>query len=302
MILIDQTSNIVQIIIDTINTLCSTLFSSIDNSIFPILDEMVFIDTSILETIYIEKILGTSSTNGLLILANALLVAIVLYYSIKLLFSYYTGTEVQQPTKFFIRAVIFGIIMNSSYFICYQIISLVSSSTNIILQTSSTLFKKDINFLSLINMLNSTLSLENNSFNIFSLDGLISGVISFGTFNLILSYSLRYIMIKVFVLLSPFAFLCLIDKNTEWFFKSWCKSFFSLLSLQLLISIILILPYAINIELNKGSSTLFNKLSLLGAIYALFKANDFIKDFMGGISTNIQTSLSNVRNIFRNGV
>lgn len=187
--------------------------------------------------------------------------------------------------------------MNSSFFICEQVLNLVNFITIFILDLGSSLFGKDINFLSLINTINSSLTINAESLNVFSIDGIIKTVVSFGIFNLLLSYSLRYVMIKIMVLLCPFAFLCLIDKSTESFFKSWIKSLFSLLVLQILVSIILILPHAINIELSQSSSNLFNKLTLVGTIYALFKANDFIKELVGGLSTNVDLGISNIKTL-----
>lgn len=293
-----QDINIVEIIMKTINTLSNNLFSSMDNSIYPVLDKMVFVTPEILETTLIEKILGTTSSNGLLVLANALLVAFVLYYAIRLVFCYYTSTETESPIRFFIRAVLFGILMNSSFFICTQVIGLVSYISSFISDLGYSIFGKDISFLSLINMLNSTLTLDAETYSLFSIDGIIKALVTFGIFNLLLSYSLRYVMIKVIVLLAPFAFLCLINKSTEWFFKSWLKNLLSLLFLQILVSVILLLPHAINIDLQKNPSDLFYKLSLVGAVYALFKANDFIRDFMGGISTTVTSNMSNIKNFF----
>ena len=42
-------------------------------------------------------------------------------------------------------------------------------------------------------------------------------------------------MVQVFVIISPFAFLCLINNKTEWFFKVWIKTFLSLILEQILI-------------------------------------------------------------------
>ena len=64
-----QTS-IIQTITNTINTLFSTLFSSIDNSVYSILDDLIFINTDILNDKFMNSFFGTSSTTGLLILAT----------------------------------------------------------------------------------------------------------------------------------------------------------------------------------------------------------------------------------------
>ena len=54
-------------IIQTINSLFSNLFSSIDNSIYSALDNIAFIDINIFNNYYIKDILNT---NGLLLISN----------------------------------------------------------------------------------------------------------------------------------------------------------------------------------------------------------------------------------------
>ena len=51
--------NYSQIIIDTINELFSSLFSSIDNSIYSLLDTITFIDESILSNNLFDKSLNS---------------------------------------------------------------------------------------------------------------------------------------------------------------------------------------------------------------------------------------------------
>ena len=79
-----EQQNISYIIFETINNLLNNLLSSIDTTLYEILDELAFIDTNILKISFFEKIFGTSSTNGLLLIANSLLIAFVIYYAVKL--------------------------------------------------------------------------------------------------------------------------------------------------------------------------------------------------------------------------
>lgn len=293
-----EDSIIITLIIKAINTIFSNFFSSIDNAIYPVLDDMVFIDDSILEYTFLEKIMGTDSTNGLLLLANSLLIAFVLYYCIRLVFSYYTGTETESPLRFLVRLVLFSILMNSSFVICKGIIIFSSYITDFIKKLGSNLFGSDISFLSLSTLLNNNLVSNNSEFNIFSIDGIIKIIMSIGIFNVLLSYAFRYIMLKLLVLLCPFAFLCLINKPTEKIFKTWLQTLCSLLLLQVIVAIILILPHAIDSTVTAQYSNLFNKLILVGTIYALFKANSFVKELFGGISTNVNSGISTIKSLF----
>ena len=74
-----QEIDIGSVIIDTINNLCQSLFSSINTEIFPLLDKVVFIKKDI-ATNHLERIVGTDTKTGLLVLANSLLFAFVIYY------------------------------------------------------------------------------------------------------------------------------------------------------------------------------------------------------------------------------
>ena len=119
-----EQQNISYIIFETINNLLNNLLSSIDTTLYEILDELAFIDTNILKISFFEKIFGTSSTNGLLLIANSLLIAFVIYYAVKLAYSNYTSQPVESPHHFVFRLLILGISINSSFFICEQILNI----------------------------------------------------------------------------------------------------------------------------------------------------------------------------------
>lgn len=288
-----QEIDIASIILDTINTLCQSLFSSIDNTIFSLLDELIFINSSITETNYLEKIMGLNINSGLLILANSLLIAFVLYYAIRRFTAFFNGQEVESPYKFVIRAIFICIFMNFSLSICSEIISFSYEITNFISDLGSNIFNKTISFSSLINELSGNSS---KNFNIFSIDGVLTSMLSISSLSLVITFTFRYILAKILILISPFAFLCLLNKNTSGFFKSWLKSFLSLLLVQIIVALILLLPFAI---LKDHSSTLFSKFLLIGSVYALQKSNQFVKEFMNGtgISTDFNSGINGIRTI-----
>ena len=99
-------------------------------------------------------------------------------------------------------------------------------------------------------------------------------------------------MIKIFILLTPFAILSLILENTSWFFKSWIRNLISLLFIQIIVAIVLLLLFSMDYSANN----LMTKFIYIGAIYALIKSNSFVRDFIGGVST---TFTQNVENLFK---
>ena len=288
----ENQTNITQTIINTINSIFEMLFSSIDNNLYSVLDKITFINSDILTDKNFENIFGTSTSNGILLIANSLLLGFILYYGFKYLMSHITYQRVDSPFSFIIKIIIFGICMNFSFFILQFLLDLNSNISLAIRSLGKNLFGSELSFSELINKINTNISIDTSSLNIFSVDGLIKSTLSLSLLNLVFSYSFRYIMVKVFILLAHFAFLSLSLDSTSWFFKSWLKNLFSLLFIQIIVSLVLLILFSLDFS----SSNLFNKFVYVGGIYSLIKANSFVREFIGGVSTNISQSVKSFAN------
>lgn len=291
----EEEINITEIIINAINTIFKTIFSSIDTNIYSILDDITFINTDILNSPYFRNIFGTSTTNGILLIANALILGFLLYYAVKLLLSNFLITQTERPTSFIFKLIIFGICMNSSIFICDRLIFFTSCISSSIQDVGKNLFGLNINFSTLVDKLNIMIKIEENSFTIFSIDGLLKSIISISFLNLTFSYAIRYIMIKVFVLISPFAFLSLSVSSTSGFFRAWIKCFISLLLVQILVSLILLIIFSIDFS----SNNIFSKFLICGAIFSLLKANSYVREFMGGINMDLSNAFNGIKSFIK---
>ena len=269
-----------------INSIFSSLFSPIDNNLYSILDDIAFISSSIINDSYFSKILGDQTSIGIILICNCLIIGFVLYYAITSLFYYISFNENINPFKFIFRTALCTILMNYSPFICSTLLDLFNIISLAIRNIGETLFNKSICFSTLIQEINSIIYI-NSSVDLFSLDGLIKAFISIGLLNLVFSYSLRYILIKLLILLSPFAFISLINKKSLFLFSSWIRSLFSLLFIQIVISLVLLLIFSLNLN----NINLFSKILLLGSIYSLTKTNRFVQELVGGISSDFNVNL-----------
>lgn len=285
----ENSANITQIIMDTINSIFETLFSSIDNNLYSVLDDITFINSDILHDQNFENLFGTSTSNGILLIANSFLLAFILYYATRYLIAHFTYTKTEAPFSFIIKLVLFGIAMNFSFFLVELFVNINSNISLAIRNLGENLFHKNICFSELITTINTNVAIDTNSLNVFSLDGLLKGSLTMSLLNLVFSYSLRYILTKVFILLSPFAFLSLTLDKTSWFFKAWIRNLFSLLFIQMIVSIVLLILFS----MDYSSSNLFTKFVYVGGIYALIKTNSIVRDFIGGISTEVSQSVKN---------
>lgn len=289
----ETTNNVTQTIIDTINTIFENLFSSIDNNLYSVLDNITFIGSDILNDKNFENIFGTSTSNGILLIANSLLLAYILYYSIKYLVSHFTYSRTDTPGSFILKLVLCGICMNFSFFIMQFVLDLNFNITSAIRTLGENLFGKEVSFSQLITTINTTASVDTSSINIFSIDGLIKATLTLSLLNLVFSYSFRYVMVKVFVLLSPFAFLSLSLTHSSWFFRTWAKNLFSLLFIQIIVSLVLLVLFSMEFS----DTDLFTKFIYIGGIYVLIKANSFVREFIGGVSTNISQTVNSFTNL-----
>lgn len=287
-----DSSEISSIISNTINEMFYKIFSSIDNSLYAVLDDFTFINSDILNDTYFIDIFGISSKNGILLIANSLVLGYLIYYGFKLILAHLGVTQVERPGQFILKIIIYSICMNFSLFICDQIIYIISLISSSIRQVGENLFDTKICFSTIITELNSIISINEN-LDIFSLDGIVKSLISVSLLNLVITYAVRYVLIKVFVLLSPFAILSLCNKSTSILFNSWIKSFLSLMFIQIFVAIILLLIFSLDIS----SDNIFSKFILIGAIFILIKANGYIKEMLGGISTDVNMGISNLKSM-----
>ncbi len=278
-------SEIVSIIIETINTIFSNLFSSIDNSIYTNLDHIAFIDTDIISNSFFEKILGANGKNGLIYLTDALLLGISVYYCIRLFYSHYAESNIEKPFQFLFKLLLFAIIVNFSYFILEQFLNINYLISASIQEIGQNVIGKKISFSELISSLNANLAEEDLTFNLFSLDGLLKSFISVGLINLLFTYSLRYVLVQVLILFSPFAFLSLINSSTSWIFRSWFKCLFSLLILQAFFPLIIMVIFSIDIA---------NKILYISGIYLLTRINGYVREMFGGLSVDFSSNFNSM--------
>ena len=180
--------------------------------------------------------------------------------------------------------------MNFSFYCLEIFLELNNNISLAICSIGENLFHKKVCFAELINTINTQMSIDTATLNLFSLDGLIKSVLSVSLLSLVFSYSLRYIFVKVFILLAPFAILSLCLQNTNWFFKAWFRNLFSLLFLQIIVSLVLVILFS----MDYSSSNLFVKFIYVGGIYALIRANSFIREFIGGVSTQVTQTVKNL--------
>ncbi len=288
--------NIVSSLLESINSIFSSLISSINNNIYTVLDDLLFINTSFFDNSSLYGLLGSTANSGIIYVCNSLVYGFLLYYGLTYLLSHLTFSQVQRPSSFIFKILLCVIAINYCWILCYSAVFVISCITSLIKNVGQNLFNIQICFNTLLENLNSTIY-SDATFNLFTFNGLIKAFISIGFVNLAISYSLRYVMIKVFILICPFAILSLSINNFNWIFKAWFKIFLSLLFLQILVALILLITFSLKYD----SNDIFSQLTYIGSIYSLIKANSFLREFMGGLTTDVNFGLTTIKNLIIGG-
>lgn len=283
-------SEIVDLILKTINTIFSNILSSIDNNIYLNLDNIVFIDSDILSNSFMQKLLGSNGKSGFLYLADAMLLGISLFYLIKYFYSNVVDASIEKPSQFIFKLIIFALLVNFSYFIFQQILSINYFITSSIQEIGKDVVGFNINFSELITVLNKKISFNSEDLNLFSFDGIIKSFVSIGLLNLLFTYSIRFILLQILILFSPFAILSLITNSTSWIFNSWLKGLFSLIVIQLFVAIVIIVIFCIDYN---------NKILFIGGIYALTSINNYVRELFGGFSIQVSNNLNSMISLLK---
>ena len=281
-------TEIVNIIIKTINTIFSNFFSSIDSSIYDNLDSLVFFNSDIMTNNFFSKFLGNNK-NSLIYLSDSMIIAVAIFYVVRFYYSNMVDANVERPHQFLFKLLIFAFFINFSYFIIEQILNLNFLFSSSIQEIGKNVTGFDINFSELIVSLNKKIDIDSGEFNLFSFDGIIKSFVSVGFFNLIFMYSLRYVFVQVLILFSPFAFLSLINSTTAWIFKNWFRTLCCLLVIQVFVPLVIIVIFCIE----------NNKILYVGGIYTLIKINDYIREIFGGISLNVNQNFGSMFSLIK---
>lgn len=274
-------------IITNLNYLLEKVFKSIEGEIFKTLDKLTIIGPEILKEEPLKNIVFENKVNGLVIIANTLILFFVIYYVFKQLIGIYNGNKIESIYVFIIRIIIVCIIVNFSYYICEEILNIFGILGESIDTYASDLINRKVTF---ENLKDSIINIENIiNTDLVSLDGIIKGIISFGSVSILISFSVRYVTVIFLIIISPLAFVCLSSNLTSGIFNMWVKMLIVNLTAQIGIKLLIFIPLAY-----KNQNDIIYKIILVGTISLIYKFNIFIKELLARISNE-----NNVKNIFK---
>ena len=165
-------SNISELVNSSINSLYTSLIKSFDSQAFSVLDDITFINSSIINNKYFSSFLDYHS-NSIIYIVNSFLVAFLIYYIILYFSSRFSGNSVENPIHFLLKLTVCTICVNFSYFICEQIINIFAILTTIIREYTFSIFSLNISFSYLSEQLIKLYAIDQNTL-FFSFNSLIN--------------------------------------------------------------------------------------------------------------------------------
>ncbi len=270
-----------QDILNNLDIIAEKLFRSVETQVFKTLDDIVLIGTNILKVEPLKNVFYHDKINGLIMIANSLILFFIIYNILINLISMYNGNKICNMYSFIIRIVFVTIIVNSSYFICEQILNIVELFSNSIDIFSKQLAGQSVNF---VNLKEAIISIEDfMKTDLISLDGIIKGMISFGAISVLINFSIRYVIIIFLIIISPFAFVSLASDLSIEFFYTWTKLFLTNLFVQIVVKLLILIPL-----MYKHTNNIMYKIILVGTIYIIYKINSFTKEIFMKFSSQIK--------------
>lgn len=272
--------------ISNLNIVFEKIFKSVEAQVYDTLDKISIIDKEILKIEPIQKII---SSNGFVIIANSIIFFLIIYYIYMVIISMYNGNKYENIYHLIIKLLIISVVVNSSYFLIEQILELNDSLTDAINTLCKNLAGCDITFVKLKEAILNIKDFSSSDF--LSLDGLIKGIISYGSINVLITFAIRYVTSILLIIIAPVALSTLFSNFTKGVFYTWIKLFVTNLFMQIILKIIITIPL-----LYKDNNSVMYKIIIVGSVYMIYKLNSFIKEIFTRFSIN-----DNNKNIFNGG-
>ncbi len=258
-------------IINSLNLISEKLFKSVEGEVYTTLDKIVNISPKILKSEPLNNIFFENKINGIILIANSLIMFYITYYIFTQLISLYNGNAAENIYIFIIKLVLISIIVNNSYFICELMLNITDELTNTIEIYGRDISNQDITFRNLKEKILSIKDFMKND--LLSLDGIIKGVISFGAITILINFSIRYVTAIFLIIIFPLSLVTLISNITSGIFKSYFKLFTVTLLTQIIVKLVILIPL-----MYKDIDSIMYKIILVGSIYIIYKINTFVKE------------------------
>lgn len=252
--------------IENISSTINKLYLSIENKGYDILNKVSNISEDLFSQIPLKIIYNDEYKIYLDLFIGIIVFSFFIFYFIKLLLYLYSENGIESLYFFIIKVILVVILSSNSYYICKKTIYLNYLFTDIVSNFLEDVSDVEINY-NYIKEEKNTLQEILNFDDKVNIEGVIEVIISFFIINMIIFLSIRYVIIILVILISPFSFLMILSKNTENLFYIWLKTFLNSLLIQVINKILLYI-----IIISKDNKEMFS-IIIIGTFFIMYKLN-----------------------------
>ncbi|MBR1883760.1 MAG: hypothetical protein IJ809_02265 [Clostridia bacterium] len=265
-------------IIGNLSAVFEKIFGSVEKDVFSALDEIFVIDASLLNKEPLNKIIMIDGINYMNIIAHTLILLYAIYYIFTTFISMYNGAKRGSTYKFIVKVVVIAIIASFSTYLCEVILEINSGFTYAIDSFGKKAISSELDFTALKDKI---ISIEDYlKEDTLSLNGIIKGMVSFGSISLLLTFAIRYVTIILLVFVSPIAIICLASDLTSGLFFTYVKALVINIFVQNIAKIVILIPLACG-----ETSEVVYKIIMAGSIYIIYKINNYSKQLFSRITS-----------------
>jgi len=252
---------------EIVETVSDFFSGTVSDEFYETLNKFTFLTTDLFKINNVGKFIGSEAraANTITNLVQVFLWGLLLFYGFRCLFSYFLSKKIDMPWQTFIRTIIFMVLINSAYFICFSGVFLSENITSYIREflgrdmISFEVFDEAINRIDVCE--------DNDVFNIESFSIICA---YFSIFVMFVFLGARFLILKILILSAPLFFCFGAFKNTEKIFYRWLKIFVSFLLFEILICLLI---FSVN-GLKEVDTAIFNiMISSMGILISKIFSN-----------------------------
>lgn len=228
-------------ILDDLNNILNIFYSSIKSQGYDFINKISIISPEIFEKEPLKSIFISKNFNNMILILNVIISGIILYYVFKSIISLYSSTSINNIYYFIIKIIIISIISSNSLYICKEVININYVFSDTIKTFLEEVSNKKIDY----SFLEDNISTLDDFFNLADkggINGLKDMIICIYILALIIFFSIRYVVINLCIIISPFIFLCLVSNKSKFIFYFWLKIFVFNLIIQIVNYIVIYVP------------------------------------------------------------
>lgn len=255
--------------ISNLNNIISKFYLSIKSDGYTVINNISDIDINIFEKQPLKLLYLEDNFKILMILVNVFISAIILYFAFKCILSLYSNTNIQNIYLFIIKLVIITILSINSFNICKEIINFNYIISNFVQEFLEEISNEKIEYIFLEDNISSLDDFFENADKV-SLNGIKDLIVCSYIIFLSIFLSIRYVIILLCVIFSPFVMISLINDKTRVIFDYWIKIFILNLSIQTINKVLIFIPI-----ISKREKDIYFAI-LIGSILIMYKINKYI--------------------------